>query len=302
MAIDVPRALAIPQVFPDRRYDLEAIGRIARRAEALGYDGLWTLEQVLGGSQNLEPVSLLSYLAAITERVRLGTAVFVLPQRNPVQLAKTIATLDVLSRGRVDVGVGIGGDEAQNAAFGIPSGRRITRFTESLAVMRALWSDGAARYEGDFFRLDETRMEPKPVQRPGPPVWFGARAEPALRRAARLADGWMGPGSSSIEDFGGHVRVVRQALEEAGRDPAAFPISKRIYLAVDDDRSRAERRLREWFAHVYGSADMAKQVAVWGPLEHCLERIEEAVSLGAQHVMLHPVFDFDEHVEALAPS
>ena len=202
----IPFGFGLPQVSLAEPVNIEPIGRVARRAEALGFDSLWTLDQVLGGSRNLEPISLLSYVAAITTRVRLGTAVFVLPQHNPVQLAKELATLDVLSGGRVDAGFGIGNDDqAQSAAFGLRPGRRVRRFTESLAVMRALWSERKATFHGDFFDLDDIRMEPKPVQRPGPPVWFGGRVEPALRRAVRLGDAWMGPGSSSIDDFRGHV-------------------------------------------------------------------------------------------------
>lgn len=298
---DIPFGFALPQVSLSEPVDLEPIGRVARRAEELGFQSLWTLDQVLGGSRNLEPVSLLSYVAAITSRVRLGTAVFVLPQHNPVQLAKELATLDVLSGGRLDAGFGIGNENApHDAAFGIPPGRRVKRLTESLAVMRALWSERKASYEGEFFQLKDIRMEPKPVQRPGPPVWFGGRVEPALRRAVRLGDAWMGPGSSSIEEFREHVRILRQALEDQDRDPATFTISKRLYLAIDDDRERAEGRLREWFAHVYGSADLANAVAVWGPEAYIRERIEEVIDIGAEHMLLHPVFDFDEHLGALA--
>ena len=298
---DIPFGFALPQVSLSEPVDLEPIGRVARRAEELGFQSLWTLDQVLGGSRNLEPVSLLSYVAAITSRVRLGTAVFVLPQHNPVQLAKELATLDVLSGGRLDAGFGIGNENApHDAAFGIPSGRRVKRLTESLAVMRALWSERKASYDGEFFQLKDIRMEPKPVQRPGPPVWFGGRVEPALRRAVRLGDAWMGPGSSSIDEFREHVRILRQALEDQDRDPATFTISKRLYLAIDDDRERAEGRLREWFAHVYGSADLANAVAVWGTEAYIRERIEEVIDIGAEHMLLHPVFDFDEHLGALA--
>lgn len=298
----IPFGFAIPQVSPTEPVDVEPIGHVARRAEELGFQSLWTLDQVLGGSRNLEPVSLLSYAAAITSRLRLGTAVFVLPQHNPVQLAKELATLDVLSGGRVDAGFGIGNDVApHNAAFGIPTGRRVRLLTESLAVMRALWSDRKANYEGEFFQLQDIRMEPKPVQRPGPPVWFGGRVEPALRRAVRLGDAWMGPGSSSIEDFREHVGMLKQALEEQDRDPATFTISKRLYLAIDDNRERAEGRLREWFGHVYGSPDLANEAAVWGPEAYIKERIAETIDIGAEHMLVNPVFDFDEHLEALAP-
>ncbi|HCV00662.1 MAG TPA: LLM class F420-dependent oxidoreductase, partial [Dehalococcoidia bacterium] len=161
-------------------------------------------------------------------------------------------------------------------------------------------SERKATYKGEFFQLENILMEPKPVQQPGPPIWFGGRVEPALRRASKLGDAWMGPGSSSIEDFRKHVSILRRSLHQAGRDPSTFTISKRLYLAVDDDRKRAEKRLREWFGHVYGSPDMANQVAIWGPAAYINERIEQVIDIGAEHMLLHPVFDFDEHLEQLA--
>ena len=290
---------AIPQVFPDGPVDRDVIRHVATRAEALGYDSLWTQEQIVGRSRSLEPLSLLSFLAAITERVRLGVSVLVLPHRNPVQLAKTLGTLDHLSDGRLTLGVGLGG-AGQEIAFGIQEGRRVRRFIEALQVMDALWKQEEAKFEGEFFRLEGTPMTPKPLQQPRPPVWFGARTEPALKRAVRYGDGWMGPGSSSTADFRQHVSFVRQFLEESGRDPAAFAISKRVYVAIDDDADRAERRLTDWFGHHYGNPGMASQVSIWGPPEHCYERIEEIIDAGARHLLLNPVFDYDEHLDALA--
>jgi alkanesulfonate monooxygenase SsuD/methylene tetrahydromethanopterin reductase-like flavin-dependent oxidoreductase (luciferase family) len=138
------------------------------------------------------------------------------------------------------------------------------------------------------------------VQQPHPPIWFGAREEVALRRAVRHGDGWMGAGSSSSADFVRQYQLLRRLLGEAGRDPATFPISKRVYLAVDDDRDRAERRLREWFGARYRNADMAPRVSVWGSRSECLDKLSELVRGGAQHLMLNPVFDELEHLELLA--
>ena len=295
----VRAGFAIPQVFPDGPVDSELIGHVASRAEELGYESLWTQEQILGSSRSLEPVTLLSFLASITDRVRLGVSVVVLPMRNPVQLAKALGTVDLLSGGRLTVGVGIGGG-GNAAAFGISEERRVRRFVESLQVMDALWQDGEARIDGQFFRLDGASMEPKPAQRPRPPVWFGARTEPALRRAVRYGDGWMGPGSSSTADFKSHVGYLRRFLDEDGRDPAGFAISKRIYVAIDDNPARAERRLTEWFGHHYGRPGQARQVSVYGPAERCYEGIDEIIEAGAQHVLLNPVFDYDEHLDALS--
>jgi alkanesulfonate monooxygenase SsuD/methylene tetrahydromethanopterin reductase-like flavin-dependent oxidoreductase (luciferase family) len=143
-------------------------------------------------------------------------------------------------------------------------------------------------------------MEPKPVQQPHPPLWFGSRQAPALKRAVQHGNGFMGAGSSSTADFIQQYGLVQQFLDEAQRDPAAFVISKRVYLAVDPDRDRAEKRLREWFGIRYRNADMASRVCVWGSRDECLNQLGELVQAGAQHLMLNPVFDEMEHLELLA--
>lgn len=288
-----------PQVFPDGNVDLTMIAQVARRAEQLGYDSLWATEQIIGDAVSLEPLSLLAYLAAITARVRLGVSVVVLPLRNPVHLAKTVATLDCLSQGRAILGVGLGGSDAHDAAFGLAGERRVARFVESLHVLDALWTQDAAHFDGDFYRLHGAAMRPKPIQQPRPPLWFGARSETALRRAVRYGDGWMGAGSSSETEFSHQAALIRHFLDDAGRDPATFTISKRVYLAIDDHRERAATRLRAWFAHTYGSADMANRVAIWGSQADVTARIEGLVEAGAQHILLNPVFDYDDHLDAL---
>jgi probable F420-dependent oxidoreductase len=296
----IPCGIAIPQTFANSPIDLRLIREFIPRAEQLGYDSLWVQEQIIGPYSVLEPVTLLTYASALTSKARLGTSVLLPVIRNPLQLAKSLASLDQLSQGRLIVGVGIGGPHVPEAAFGVSPERRARRFVEALGVMKALWTQPRATVSGDFWRFEKVAMEPKPVQQPHPPIWFGAREEVALRRAVRHGDGWMGAGSSSSADFLRQYQLLRRALGEAGRDPATFPISKRVYLAVDDDRGRAERRLREWFGARYRNADMAPQVSVWGSRKECLDKLSELVRAGAQHLMLNPVFDELEHLELLA--
>ena len=143
--------------------------------------------------------------------------------------------------------------------------------------MKALWTQPRATVTGEFWHFEKVPMEPKPVQRPYPPIWFGAREPVALRRAVRHGDGWMGAGSSSTADFVQQYSELRRLLDEAGRDPATFAISKRVYLAIDDDRDRAERRLREWFAGRYRNADMGSRVSIWGSRSECVEKLGELV-------------------------
>jgi probable F420-dependent oxidoreductase len=292
--------ISIPQIFEQSDIDLNLIRKFVVRAEALGYDSLWVQEQMISDAVILEPVALLTYVAALTSRVRLGTAVLLTVVRNPVELAKTLSTLDQLSSGRLIVGVGIGGETTPHEIFGVPRDHRARRFVEGLKVMKALWTQPKATVSGDFWNFKEVPMEPKPAHKPHPPIWFGARTELGLKRAARLADGWMGPGSSSSAEFVKHMEWIGRLLDEAKRDPKTFSISKRVYIAVDDNRDRAEQRLRRWFGARYKFPDMAPRVSIYGSRQECVDKLGELVRAGAQHLLLDPVYDHVEQMELLA--
>jgi len=293
----VPLAVSIPQTGP---VDPERIRRYLARAEALGFTGAWVVEQVVGTVASLEPVELLSYAAAATTRLRLGAAVLLTALRSPVHTAKSLATLDQLSAGRLDVGVGLGGSSAVYPAFGLSPERRAARFAEGIRLMKRLWTEPRVTFEGEFYRLKDLPMEPKPRQRPHPPIWFGAHHPAALRRAAVLGDAFMGAGSLSTAKFAEEVALLRRVLGEAGRDPAAFPVAKRVYIAVDPDRGRAARRLTEWFGAFYHRPQLAEEVSVWGSVEECAEGLRAVVAAGAGMLMLNPVFDDEEQLERFA--
>ena len=300
LADRIPIGVSSGQIFPDGKVDMEQVRSLAVRAEELGYDSLWTQEQVFGNVPCIEPLSLLTYLSGITTKVRLGVSVLVLPLHNPVRLAKIVSSVDQLTEGRLELGLGIGGAPAIYPKLNLTADRRVRRFVEGLDVMRALWTEDAPTYDGELYKLAGDPMQPKPAQQGGPPVWFGARHSDALRRAVRHADGWMGAGSSTSEAFKEGVVTVRQHLEDEKRDPATFRISKRVYIAVDNDEARGERRLREWFGQYYGNPDNATKVGVWGTPEHCAEQLEELVDAGAEHLLLNMAFDLPEQIEALA--
>ena len=292
--------ISIPQTFEQSHIDVELIRKFVVRAEALGYDSLWVQEQMISDAAILEPVALLTYVAGLTSRIRLGTAVLLTVVRNPVELAKTLATIDQLSRGRLIVGVGIGGDTTPHEIFGIPREHRVRRFIEGIKVMKALWTEPKATVSGDFWNFKDVPMEPKPAQKPHPPLWFGARTEIALKRAVRIGDGWMGPGSSSSAEFVQHMEWIKRLLDEAKRDPATFSISKRVYIAVDDNRDRAEQRLRRWFGARYKFPDMAPRVSIYGSRAECIDKLGALVRAGAQQLLLDPVYDNVEQMEVLA--
>lgn len=290
--------MALPQRYPGAPAEPEVVRAVAQRAEALGFRDLWLTENTLDHVPCPDPLLLLSHVAAVTSRIRLGVAVVVLPVRHPAHLAHQAATLDYLSGGRAVLGVGLGRD-AHYHEFGVPLERRVRRFTEGLALMRALWTQETVDFEGEVYRMTGAHMLPKPVQRPLP-VWFGGAHPNALRRAAALADGWMGSGNSHRAAFAQQVALLRQALEAAGRDVASFPVSKRVFLSVHPREAEAYAELRHYMATVYRHPDLADRAGVWGTPEQVRERLAELAVPGVNHLLLHPVCRPAEQLEALA--
>jgi probable F420-dependent oxidoreductase len=294
-------AISIPQFYADGEFDPAAFRSYLARIEELGYDSAWTQESVLGFSPQLGPIETMSYAAACTQRVRLGCVVFVSTLHSPVHLAKSIATLDQLSGGRIDVGVGTGGKNRPFAAFGITGDRYVARFTEGLALMKALWTTDRVTFDGEFWQLTGAAMEPKPVQKPHPPVWIGANGEPALRRAVRIGDGFFGAGSTSTARFAEQVQIVRAALAESGRDPASFPVAKRLYIAVDDNTERARQRVNQALSAMYGRrVPDIEAAAVSGSPEECAAAATSAAQAGAELILFTTLFDPAEQAERIA--
>jgi probable F420-dependent oxidoreductase len=290
--------IAIPQHFPDGPVEPEAIRRFVTTAESLGFDSLWVGEEILHAPA-LDPLSLLTFTAAHTSRVRLGTAVLVATLRSPVHFAKEIATLDNLSGGRLTVGIGLGTSTRNYPAFGIAPEHRVRRYLEAITVMRKLWTEDAVTFEGEYWKFRGEHMAPKPVQRPHPPLWFAGRADVALARAARLGDGWIG-GKTVLGDFRRDVATLRRFLEEGKRDPAGFPVAKRVYVQLDADKSRVEGRLMEFFGRTYGNPEEAKRAVIYGNAAECADRIAEFVAAGCEVPIFDPIFDRAAQMEALA--
>jgi probable F420-dependent oxidoreductase len=292
-------AISIPQTF-EGPVDPGLIRRYLARAEELGcFDSAWDQEQILGGMSTLEPVDLLTYAAACTTTLRLGCAVLLTALRSPVHLAKSLSTLDNLSQGRLIVGVGLGASKGIYPAFGAQADSRVARFTEGVKLVKALWTEPKVNFDGRFWQLKDAAMEPKPVQKPHPPIWFGGGHPDALRRAVQHGDGFIGAGSSSTAQFAEQVQHLREFLLEANRDASSFPIGKRVYIAVDDDADRAWQGLARWFQARYGRTEY-QHIAVWGPADHCAAKLREVAEAGASLILLTPVFDEPEQMERLA--
>jgi len=305
---DLKFGVPIPQVFLEGKADLDLVRRSVQRAEELGYDSLWVQDQVHGHVPLFESVSLLTYASALTSRVQLGVSVIVFPVRNPVMLAKTISSLDQLSEGRVILGLGLGPPlEAAPfyTAFGVEPRERVRRFNEGVAIMKSLWTQDRTDMDGEFATLQGTGMLPKPVQQPHPPLWIGGQHPNAIKRAVRLGDGYTSAGPTPIKEYKEHVLLARQFLEEEGRDPDTFPISRRVYLCIDKDADKAKSVLFDWFSQRYPwmvsqNPDLIDELGVWGPPDQVAEGLADIVAAGARTLILNPLQDYVEQMEILA--
>ena len=294
---EIAFGISLPHRSPDA-IEAEAVRQVAQRAEALGFCDLWVTENTLDHVFCFDPVAVLTYAAAVTSKIRLGASVVVLPIHHPALVAHQWACLDYLSGGRAILGVGLG-REHHYAQFQIPREARVRRFREDVDLIRALWKEHRVDFRGRIYQLEGGTMLPKPVQQPLP-MWFGVGHPNAVRRAGFLADGWMGSGGSSIAAFKQSVPLLRAALQEAGRDPANFPISKRLFMAVDERPEVARAELHRWFTEVYHNPEGTDASGIHGTPEQVRERLEELVAMGANHLLLNPVSRYAEQVEALA--
>ncbi|WP_433439259.1 LLM class flavin-dependent oxidoreductase [Nonomuraea sp. CA-141351] len=284
-------AVSLPQQVADGTFDPGAFRDYLRRAEELGFHSAWTRESVLAPSPlpMLSPMETMTYAAACTERLRIGCAVFISVVHSPLHLAKSISTLDQLSRGRLEVGFGLGSrDNLPN--FGISPDGLVSRFTEGIELMKTCWTETKVAFDGRFWHVDAA-MEPKPYQKPHPPVWIGGHKPAAIRRAVHHGDGFFGAGGSTTAAFAEQVRIVKDELAQAGRDPGSFGIAKRVYVSVGD-----EQRISGLLERMYGDAS----IAVEGPPETCVRGLREVIEAGADLVLLDSMFDEPEQLELLA--
>lgn len=220
------------------------IREIAQAAERLGYETLWSFQRTLYPADDSipvpyrsvhDPIAVSSYVAAVTERIRIGIAIVNLPFYSPLVLAKMLTSIDVLSDGRLDAGLGLGWSADEFAAAGVPIERRGARAEDFLAALRTIWTADPVEHHGEFYDVPRGRVDPRPVQRPHPPILLGGGAEPALRRAGRLADGWISSSRFPAAQVPDAVATIRAAATETGRDFDTFRIVIRGSVRVRDE-------------------------------------------------------------------
>lgn len=268
----------------------EAISKIAQRAEALGYDSLWTVDRLLwpvkpqtpypatpDGSlpepykQVLDPLDALTFVAAQTKKIALGTSVLDIPYYNPVVLARRLSTIDVLSKGRLRVGFGLGWSQDEMDATGAHMKKRGATADEFLQVLKEIWTTNPVEFHGSFYQVHKSYIGPKPVQKPHPPIYLAAFAPPALKRLATMADGWnpVGVPVAGMEQMFG---AIKQMAKEAGRDPSALALVVRANLETTDKPLGKERMLFS------------------GSVEQIKEDIAACRGIGAHELFFDPTF------------
>jgi probable F420-dependent oxidoreductase len=239
---------------------------IAGRAERLGYDSLWTFQRLLvpdGTTMDpvyqsvLDPMVALGYLAAVTSRIRLAVAVVNLPFVTPLYLAKQAATVDVISGGRLDLGLGIGWLPEEFTASGAVTARRGARTEEYLTVLRQLWTGHNDAFHGEFYDIPAGRQAPAPVQRPGPPILLGGLSAPAMDRAARVADGWVTSSRADLRKMQEAAALLQDKAAAAGRDPLRI-ICRGVVRAGEPVTSPAGERLL-----LSGSYEQIREDTAW---------------------------------------
>lgn len=279
---------ALPNIGPVAT--AEAVAKVAQRAEALGYDSLWTIERLLwpvnpqtpypvtpdgrlpeGYKYSLDPVEALTYAAALTKKIGLGTSVLDIPYYNPVTLARRLTTLDYLSNGRLRVGFGLGWSKDEMDAAGADMKHRGAMADEFLQVLKAIWTTNPVEFHGKFYTVPKSFIAPKPVQKPHPPIYMAAFAPAALKRVATLADGW-NPTSVPVEGMTQMFGAIKHMAKEAGRDPASLAMVVRANLSITDKALGKDRPI---FA---------------GTLEQIKEDTAACKTIGASEVHFDPTF------------
>jgi len=271
----------------------------ALEAERLGYESLWVSDHLMTGKKPIiECFTTLSAFASITRTIRLGSLVACNSYRNPSILAKTAATVDVISNGRLEFGIGAGWDEEEYRAYGIPflkASIRIAQLKEGVEIIRRMWTEESPSYSGKYFSIRGAHCEPKPVQKPHPPITIGGGGEKlTLRVVAEYADRWSWGGS--VEEFTQRLKVLEAHCSQVGRDCAE--IEKSLYARVKISNNR--RELRNYFEKLYSGGQLYFGTPVlfeeWfqtlrtrnivGTLEECLVKIREYADLGITYFML----------------
>jgi probable F420-dependent oxidoreductase len=281
--------------FDGSPWSLRRLLEYSETAERLGFAALSANDHLLFPRPWLDGPTALAAVLPATGRMELVTTVALPVVRGPVPLAKSLAAIDLLSGGRLVVGVGPGSSARDYAAAGIPFEERWKRLDEAVRALRALWVREAPPFEGEFYSTEGLTLEPYPAQRPAPPIWIGSwGSEAGLRRAARLGDGWMASAyNTTPEAFASTLGRLGEHLRSAGKDPARFPNAiATMFFYISEDRATADRIIKDVLGPMLNrpEEELRRRLLV-GPAQECAEKLAAYQAAGARRVFLWPVED-----------
>jgi probable F420-dependent oxidoreductase len=276
----------------------EALYDYAQRCEALGLDSLWLTERLAGPAPFLEPMAAIAALAAQTHRLKFGMSVLVLPARNPVVLARQIATIDFLSHGRLLPAFGLGTDDPrEQEATGVPKAERAGRTDEAVVLMRRLWTEDHVTHRGRYFQVTDVTVRPRPTLAHRA-VWFGGRSAAALRRVGRLGDGWLAS-AVTPEEVRAAVPVIKRHAADAGRGLEEDHFGVILPYYITDRPAEALTRLAPGLARLRPDLPVERYAAI-GPARACADLLAAYVAAGVSKFVLRAVCPPAELVPQLA--
>ena len=245
--------------------------RVAKKCEEMGLHSFWIIDRI--AYDNLEPLTVLAAAASATQRIRLGTSVLLPALRHPSLLAKTVATLDFISNGRLILGVGFGSRDNDFTAVEVPFKGRGSRAVEGLGLMKRLWTEDRVTHKGKYYHVEGLTIGPRPIQSPHPPIWTGGSAEVALKRAGTFANGYI-CGSSAIPELKSVWDKVASYARAAGRNPNEIEKAGLTFMAINDNKAKAVEALEAYVTRYYGRlrGDIESTFPVGSPAA-CAERI-----------------------------
>jgi probable F420-dependent oxidoreductase len=280
--------------------DPVGVRELSQRIEGAGFDSIWVGDHVSFYIPILESLTLLTYVSAVTERVRLGTGIYLVPLRHPTTTAKVTSTLDVLSNGRLMLGVGVGGEfPPEFEACGVPVEERGSRTDEGIEILRRLWTEDAVVHAGKHFSFGPVSLNPKPVQQGGPRIIVGGRRGPTFRRAGQLGDGYISH-MCSADQYAQNLTDIEAHALKAGREGADFETTAFLFTVMDDDYDKALDRAASMLQMIYNRPfrDAAKKYCILGRPEDCLEQMQNFARSGARHFVFSMLSDPNEFIDA----
>jgi probable F420-dependent oxidoreductase len=287
--------------FPQGMPAINELFANVRRAERLGFDSIWSGDHIIMHSPIMDVMTVLASFATITERVKLGTAVYLMPLRHPVAIAKQVASLDLLSNGRFIFGIGVGGEIVREfEAVGVPVNERGRRTDEGLEILTRVLSQDNVTYEGSHYQLHHVTLAPRPRQQPHPPIWVGGRSEAAIRRTARFGSCWLGylVSSSRLQDA---LRQVQDMAPTYGRDPAAIQGGMLLFTAIAKDYETARQMAIANLSRRYNQPfeTLVDRYCILGTPDQCLEKLHTFIKAGMSNLVFSFVCPAEQIPEQL---